>query len=227
MTESTRANPRGCLCIVEGLDGSGKSTQLYLLHKWLQHEGYRVYLTEWNSSPTVKSITSRSKKRRALTPFTFSLLHAADFADRCERQILPLLDAGYIVLADRYQFTAMARDTARGVPIDWVRRVYGFAPPPDVALYFRTPLEVSLNRILHGRPVLKWHEAGMDLGLSHDPKESFRIYQGRIQVVYDKLMAEGELTRVDATLPVHELQEVTRKRFLERIDLSQFERGTP
>ncbi|MEC9465856.1 MAG: thymidylate kinase [Myxococcota bacterium] len=215
----------GALCIVEGLDGSGKSTQLYLLYRWLQHEGYPVYLTEWNSSPNVKSITSRSKKRRSLTPMTFSLLHASDFADRCERQILPLLQAGYIVLADRYLYTAIARDAARGVPQDWVESLYGFAPLPDVALYYRTPLQVSLDRILRGRPALKWHEAGMDLGLSHDPQESFRLYQGRIQTVYDGLASGGRMVTLDATSGVQELQQVTRNVFREHVDLNLFEGG--
>lgn len=209
----------GRLCIVEGLDGSGKSTQLYLLHRWLELEGHLVYHTEWNSSPLVKSITSRSKKKRVLTPFTFSMIHAADFADRCERQILPLLQAGYIVLADRYLYTALARDAARGCPMDWVRELYEFAPKPDLALYYRTPLDVSLGRILRGRPVLKYHEAGMDIGLSSDPEESFRLYQGRIQQFYDEMANNGELTVLDATGDVHQLQEETRKVFNQVIQL--------
>jgi len=216
----------GRLVIVEGLDGSGKSTQLHLLHRWLQLEGYPTYHTEWNSSPLVKSITSRSKSRRALTSFTFSLLHAADFADRCERQILPLLEAGYIVLADRYLYTAMVRDAARNCPPEWVAGNYSFAPTPDLALYYRTPLEVSLKRILRGRPSLKWHEAGMDLGLSHDPLESFRLYQGRLQRYYDELAETGYLLTLDATRSVHELQKDTRRLFKEHIDLSQFNRTT-
>jgi len=209
----------GKLCIVEGLDGSGKSTQLYLLHRWLEMEGHLVYHTEWNSSPLVKTITSRSKKKRVLTPFTFSMIHAADFADRCERQILPLLHAGYIVLADRYLYTALARDAARGCPMDWVRTMYEFAPKPDLALYYRTPLDVSLNRILRGRPVLKYHEAGMDLGLSASPEESFKLYQGRIQTFYDEMAENGELTVLDATAEVHQLQEETRKVFNKAITL--------
>jgi dTMP kinase len=182
-------------------------------------EGHLVYHTEWNSSPLVKTITSRSKKKRVLTPFTFSMIHAADFADRCERQILPLLHAGYIVLADRYLYTALARDAARGCPMDWVRTLYEFAPKPDLALYYRTPLEVSLNRILRGRPVLKYHEAGMDIGLSASPEESFKLYQGRIQTFYDEMAANGELTVLDATAEVHQLQEETRKVFNKAIQL--------
>ena len=100
----------GALVVVEGIDGSGKSTQLYLLKRWLEIGGYRIHFTEWNSSPLVKSATRRGKQRRLLTPTTFSLLHAADFADRCERQIMPLLHGGYLVLADRYIYTAFARD---------------------------------------------------------------------------------------------------------------------
>jgi dTMP kinase len=104
-----RAYP-GALVVVEGIDGSGKSTQLYLLKRWLEIGGYRIHFTEWNSSPLVKSATRRGKQRRLLTATTFSLLHAADFADRCERQIMPLLHGGYLVLADRYIYTAFARD---------------------------------------------------------------------------------------------------------------------
>jgi len=210
---AARRHYPGALCVVEGLDGSGKSTQLHLLHRWLELNGHRVYHTEWNSSPLVKAITKKGKKSRSLTPFTFSLLHAADFTDRCERQILPLLHAGYIVLADRYLYTALARDVARGCPAKWVRGLYSTAPIPDLALYFRTPLEVSLKRILRGRPALKWHEAGMDLGLSDDPVESFRLYQGRLQACYDKLAESGELQTVDATQQVHELQNQTRELF--------------
>src|SRR5271165_3967969 len=111
----SRAYP-GALIVVEGTDGSGKSTQLYLLKRWLEIGGYRLHFTEWNSSPLVKSATRRGKQRRLLTPTTFSLLHAADFADRCERQIMPLLQGDYLVLADRYIYTAFARDAARGCP---------------------------------------------------------------------------------------------------------------
>jgi len=112
----------GRLIAVEGLDGSGKSTQLRLVKKWLESEGVKVFFTEWNSSVIVKRATSKGKKRNLLTPATFSLIHATDLADRFERQILPLLQAGYVVLSDRYVFTAYVRDVVRGCPPRWVRK---------------------------------------------------------------------------------------------------------
>src|SRR5438105_14681686 len=148
MTETPdKSTIAGKLVAVEGLDGSGKSTQVYLIKRWLELDGYKVFFTEWNSSATVRKATRKGKKRQLLTPTTFSLIHSTDFADRYERQILPLLQAGYIVLADRYIFTAFARDVVRGVDFDWVERLYSFAVQPDVTLYFRAPLGWSLGRI--------------------------------------------------------------------------------
>src|SRR5215203_4586480 len=136
----------GRLIAVEGLDGSGKSTQIYLLKRWMELQGLKVFFSEWNSSDLVKEATSKAKKRQLLTPTTFSLIHATDFADRYERQILPLLRAGYIVLADRYLFTALARDAVRGLDRNWLAKLYSFAVHPDITFYFRVPLEISLNR---------------------------------------------------------------------------------
>jgi len=205
-----RALP-GRLFIVEGIDGSGKSTQLDMLRKWLIGQGYCVAFSEWNSSPIVKSTTRQGKKKQLLSPTSFSLIHAADFADRMERQMLPALKAGAIVLADRYIFTAFARDVARGVHRRWVREAYSFAIQPTVAFYFHVPLEVSLERILDGRPTLKFYEAGMDLGLSSDPYESFEIFQGRILQEYDGMIDEFGLTVIDATLPLLEQHERVRE----------------
>jgi dTMP kinase len=205
-----RALP-GKLFIVEGIDGSGKSTQLDLLRKWLIGQGYCVAFSEWNSSPLVKATTKKGKKKQSLTPTSFSLIHAADFADRLERQILPALKAGAIVLADRYVYTAFGRDVARGVPQQWVRKVYGFAVRPTVAFYFRVPLEESLNRILGGRPQLKFYEAGLDIGLSDDPYESFALFQSRILDEYEQMVDEFDLTAIDATLPLVEQQEIVRQ----------------
>jgi dTMP kinase len=202
----------GCLITVEGIDGSGKSTQLLLLERWLVAQGHRVHFTEWNSSILVRRSMKRGKKKDLLTPTTFSLLHAVDFADRLMYQILPPLRAGMIVLADRYVFTAFARDVARGVHPQWVRDVYGFAPRPDLTLYFRVPIDVSLGRLLAGRTKLKYHEAGMDLGLSTDPVESFRLFQSRVLDIYDEVASEFGLVVVDATADIPSQQREVRAR---------------
>jgi dTMP kinase len=201
----------GKLFIVEGIDGSGKSTQLDLLRKWLIGQGYCVAFSEWNSSPVVKATTKKGKKKQMLTPTSFSLIHAADLADRLERQILPALKAGAIVLADRYIYTAFGRDVARGVSPAWVRKVYSFAVKPTVSFYFRVPLEESLRRILGGRPQLKFYEAGLDIGVSDDAYESFAIFQGRILDEYEKMVEEFGLTVIDATLPLVKQQEMVRE----------------
>src|ERR1700733_6917695 len=212
----------GALVVVEGIDGSGKSTQLYLLKRWLELGGYRTHFTEWNSSPLVKSATRRGKQRRLLTPTTFSLLHAADFADRCERQILPLLNGGYLVLADRYIYTAFARDAARACSPHWLRNLYSFAPIPDITFYFRAPLEVAVNRIIAGRPKLKYYEAGMDLGISLDRTESFRIFQERILNNYDQMVKTDDFVLMDGTIRVNKLQKLMRQLLKEKINLAQF-----
>jgi dTMP kinase len=124
---------KGKLIIVEGIDGSGKSTQLSLLSQWLRSQTIAVAFSEWNSSPLVQETMRRGKKKQRLTPTTFSLLHATDFADRMERYILPLLKAGAIVCADRYTYTAFARDVARGVDRQWVRSLYRFALRPHLS----------------------------------------------------------------------------------------------
>ncbi len=205
---------RGRLFIVEGIDGSGKSTQLDLLHKWLVSRGYLVAFTEWNSSPVVRQTTKKGKDNKLLSPASFSLIHAADLADRVEHQILPALRAGAIVLADRYAYTAFARDVARGVDREWVRAIYGFAVRPTVAFYFRVPLDESLQRILVGRPELKYYEAGLDLGLADDPYESFRLFQGRILEEYEHIVEEFGLTVIDATRPLVQQQAQMRKLIL-------------
>ena len=201
----------GKLFVVEGIDGSGKSTQLALLHQWLQAEGYGTVFSEWNSSPLVREITKRGKKKKMLTPATFCLIHATDFADRMEHNIIPLLKAGAVVLCDRYIYTAFARDVVRGMDSKWVREIYGFAVKPTVAFYLRVPLEVAMKRLVDGRNGFKFYEAGMDLGLSDDEEESFRVFQGRILEEYEKIVPEFDLTMVDATLPIEEQQAQMRQ----------------
>jgi len=206
---------KGKLIIVEGVDGSGKSTQIRLLEKWLRYIGMPVFFTEWNSSEQVKEIISRGKRKNLLTPTTFSLLHATDFAARYERNIFPLLRAGYIVLADRYIYTAFARDVVRGCSPEWVRHVYGFAVKPDIAFYFKVPVEISFDRIVKNRPKLKYYEAGMDLNLSNDPFESYRIFQGRIVEQYEDMVEPEGFTIVDGTAGIEEQQKRVRQKVIE------------
>src|SRR2546423_5931718 len=212
----------GRLIAVEGLDGSGKSTQIYLLKRWLELQGHRVYFSEWNSSEIVKAATSKGKKRELLSPTTFSLIHATDFADRYERHLVPLLRAGYLVLCDRYIFTAYARDTVRGCPPEWVRGLYNFAALPDLTFFFKANLEVSLSRILEGRPQLKYFEAGMDLRLSTDSYESFRIFQGRLLEQYLSMSTEFNFLVIDANQRVEAQQSLVRQLMSARVDLSKY-----
>jgi len=201
----------GKLFVVEGIDGSGKSTQLSLLHQWLRSEGYGVVYSEWNSSPLVSRTTKRGKKRHSLTPATFSLIHATDFAERSERNIIALLKTGAVVLCDRYIYTAFARDAVRGMNPQWLRELYSFAVKPTIAFYFSVPLEVAMNRILAARSGIKYYEAGMDLDLSPDPEESFRMFQGRILEEYERMVPEFDLQVIDATLPIEVQQAQMRQ----------------
>jgi dTMP kinase len=203
----------GKLIVVEGIDGSGKSTQIRLLEKWLRFRNIRVFLTEWNSSEAIKDVTARGKKKEKLTPTTFSLLHATDFADRYERNIFPLLRAGYIVLADRYIYTAYARDMVRGCSPLWVKKVYGYALKPDITFYFRVPVDVAAERILSGRPKLKYYEAGMDLDISNDIYESYRIFQSRIIEQYEKLINSENFVVIDGTYDIEQQQKLVREKF--------------
>ena len=218
---NTLTNPHeypGKLFVVEGIDGSGKTTQLALLAKWLSAEGHRVFVTEWNSSVLVKAATKTGKKKNALTPMTFSLLHATDFADRLLYKIIPPLKAGMIVLADRYAYTAFARDVTRGVDRQWVRELYSFGVMPDLTLYFRVPIDVSLDRLMARRVKLKFYEAGLDLGWSTNPAESFRLFQGKVLEEYDRIVEEYGLEVVDAIGSITTQQQLVRKLVLPYVD---------
>jgi dTMP kinase len=196
----------GRLFVVEGIDGSGKTTQLSLLSKWLTANGHRVFVTEWNSSALVKAATKAGKRKNLLTPMTFSLLHATDFADRQLYKIIPPLKAGMIVLADRYAYTAFARDVARGVDRQWVRDLYSFTVRPNLGVYFRVPIDVSLDRLLARRVKMKFYEAGLDMGWSVNATESFRIFQSKVLEEYDRIVPEFGLEVVDARQSITDQQ---------------------
>ena len=210
---------KGILIAVEGMDGSGKSTQAKLLYNWLRAMGLPVHHTEWNSSPVIQSATKRGKDTKRLKPMTFHLIHAADFAERFANQIEPTLEVGGIVICDRYKFTAMARDGARDVDLDVIEQTYSFAPEPDLTLSFDIPADVGYDRIVAGRPSLKWYEAGLDMGWTFDPFESYKILQGKIKEIYDGLVAKNRIERIDAIGSVSEVQARVRSIFESKIDL--------
>ncbi len=196
--------------------------QLYLLERWLEIEGYLAHFAEWHPSPLVESAVRRGKSSRWLTPITFAVIHAADFADRYERQILPLLRSGHIVLVDGYIYTALARDGARGCPAPWLRNLYRFALAPDITFYFRAPLDVVVQRVLGGGRKLTYYDAGMDLGLSLHRIENIRIFQGMIIEQYEQLAQTENFFVMDGTLPVQQLQQQMRQVVSSRIDLKRF-----
>ncbi len=133
-----------------------------------------------------------------------------------------MLHGGYLVLADRYIYTAFARDAARGCSPHWLRNLYSFAPVPDITFYFRAPLDIAVTRIVAGRPKLKYYEAGMDLGLSLDRAESFRIFQERILTNYDQMVETDNFVLMDGTVPVNKLQKLMRQIVGERIPMGEF-----
>lgn len=195
----------------EGLDGAGKSTNARLLQRWLARQGECV-LTDWNSSPIVAPAIKRAKKQRALTPVSYSLLHAADFADRHERIIRPALDSGKSVIADRYLWTALARDTVRGCDHNWVASIYAFAIRPDITFYLRVAPEIALARKDRAP---KYYESGRDVYPRCDAYEAFCLYQRRIVAAYEEMA--DEFVVIDGTLSPRKQQRAIRQAVLERM----------
>jgi dTMP kinase len=154
---------------------------------------------------------------------TFSLLHATDFADRLLYKIIPPLKAGMIVLADRYAYTAFARDATRGVDRQWVRELYSFAARPDLTLYFRVPIDVSVDRLVARRVKLKFYEAGMDLGWSTNPVESFRMFQGKVLAEYDQIVPEYGLEVIEAAGSITDQQRLVRALISPRVQVGHVE----
>ena len=212
----------GKLFAIEGADGSGRSTQIAQLSQWLEANGFAVRHMGLRRSNLVAEELEDAKQGNVLTHTTLSLFYATDFFDQLVHEIIPALRAGLIVLADRYLFTALARDAVRGVDRDWVAELYSFAVLPDITFYFRVPLEISLGRILEGRPTLKYHEAGLDMGWSADPYESFRIFQGKVHAEYEAMREHCGFTLIDATEEIHIQQAKVRQLIREKIDLPAY-----
>ena len=200
----------GHLIVIEGTDGVGRSTQIELLSPWLELEGYAVSNTGWTRSPLVSDTINEAKAGHELTVVTFSLLYAADFADRLEHQIIPALRAGFIVIADRYMYTAFARNMVMGADPVWTRDLFGFALTPDLVLYLEIDVDHLLPRVVQGKGMDYW-ESGMHLALGDDIFESFRRYQGRLIEEYNVLAREFDFVSLDARRSVEGIQSDLRE----------------
>ena len=183
----------GLLIVIEGTDGSGKSTQLELLKRALQDQSYGVIVSEWKTSRLIANVIDDAKERNLLNATTYSLLYAADFADRLENQIIPALKSGFVVLLDRYYYTALARDVVRGQDIEWVKNLYDYAPEPDLIFYLDMPVDILLKRIY-----------------TTDFYKSFEIYQNKCLEQYNKMKQEYNFISIDGTKSVDEIHKVMK-----------------
>ena len=202
---------KGKLIVIEGTDGVGGSTQMGLLKQWLEVQGYGVATTGWTRSPLMGKAIDNAKLGHTLSLHTFSLLYAADFADRLEHEIIPALKAGFIVLADRYIYTAFARSVVRGADRSWIRELFGFALEPDAIFYMKINIENLIPRVIntdtlmeryweHGSGAgLDYWESGMDMKLGDDFYDSFVEYQKKILEEFDFMAKEFKFKVLDAS----------------------------
>src|SRR3954470_20650211 len=173
----------GKLIAIEGTDGVGRSTQIQLLREWLEIKGYGVVETGWTRSPLMQPTIELAKQSNTLNKLTFTLLYACDFADRLEKEIVPALKAGFVVLADRYIYTALARAGVRNVDRQWIRQLYGFAIAPHLVFYLKIDVDALARRVLETGGMEYW-ESGMDMKAGDDIYESFRSYQRQLLKEY-------------------------------------------
>jgi dTMP kinase len=214
----------GKLITVEGTDSSGRSTQMKGLREWLEVQGFGVVETGWTRSKLMAEEIEIAKEGHQLNRITFTLMYAIDFADRLENQIIPALKSGFIVLADRYLYTALARARVRGIDEDWVRALYGFAIQPDLVLYLKVPTDTLIRRVLQGDGIDYW-EAGMDLNLGEDPFDSFMAYQSRLLNAFEDLGADYDFRVVDGNRSIYEIQQDLRREIRDFLDLEDVEGG--
>ncbi|MGH7231777.1 MAG: dTMP kinase [Nitrospiraceae bacterium] len=208
----TYVNPndlKGKLIAIEGTDGVGRSTHIDLLQEWLEVQGYGVMTTGWTRSSLMSKTIEVAKQGNILDRWSFSLLYATDFADRLEHQIIPALRSGFIVLADRYIYTAFARDVVRSGDRNWIRDVFGFAVLPDLVCYLRIDVDTLALRVIESNGMNYW-ESGMDLKLGADLYDSFKKYQGLLIEEFDKMAEEFRFEVIDARKPPEDIQETLR-----------------
>lgn len=203
-------NYPGKIIALEGTDGVGRSTQIRLLAEWLEVQGYGVVETGWTRSELMQPTIELAKSSNTLNKLTFQLLYATDFADRLEKEIIPALKAGFIVLSDRYIYTAMARAGVRGVDRTWIRNLYGFAIVPHLVFYLKIDEKTLIRRVLQSRGMDFW-ESGMDLKLGDDIYESFRAYQRSLLKEYASMADEYNFRVLDAKRKIDVLQDELRR----------------
>jgi len=195
----------GRLIVVEGADGSGRSTQISMLMRWLEGAGHATVQVGLKRSTLVSEELDRAKRGNILSRTTLSLFYATDFADQLENSILPALKAGFIVLADRYIYTLMARDIVRGIDAKWLKNVYGIALVPDAVFYLKVSPEILVQRNFAKDFALEYWESGMDLGLSRDMFDSFIKYQGFIAQEFERLQKTYEFSIIDGDRSLDEI----------------------
>ncbi len=194
----------GHLIVLEGTDGVGRSTQMTLLRRWLEDEGYAVSDTGLRRSALTQPGLDAAKSGHTLGRLTMSLFYATDFADRLENEIIPALKAGFYVLSDRYFYSIVARNIVRGGDPAWARKVYGFALKPDVVFYLRADLDTLISRMANGRGFNFW-ESGMDMRFADNLYDNFRIYQARLIEQFDQMAEEYGFVVIDANRPVQDV----------------------
>ena len=202
---------KGKLIAIEGTDGVGRSTHIDLLQEWLEVQGYGVITTGWTRCNLMSKTIEMAKQGNILDRWSFSLLYATDFADRLEHQIIPAMRSGFIVLADRYIYTALARDAVRSGDPTWIRNVFGFAVVPDLVLYLRIDVDTLALRVIETKGMNYW-ESGMDLRLGVDLFDSFKKYQSSLIEDFDKMAEEFHFQVIDARKPPEEIQDSLRSK---------------
>jgi dTMP kinase len=200
----------GKIIAIEGTDGVGRSTQIRLLQEWLEVQGYGVVETGWTRSTLMQPTIDLAKASNTLNKLTFVLLYATDFADRLEKEIIPALKAGFLVLTDRYIYTALARAGVRGVDRAWLRSLYGFAIAPHLVFYLKVDVDTLIRRVLQSRGMDFW-ESGMDMKSGDDIYDSFRAYQGRLMREYNQLADEFGFRVLDGRQAVDRIQQELRR----------------
>jgi dTMP kinase len=203
---------KGKLIVIEGPDSSGRSSQISLLTTKLEADGHAVLSTGLKRSELIGEGILEAKQNASLGKKTLALFYAADFADQLEQKIIPALEAGYIVLADRYIFTLMARNTVRGISRKWSHDLYGFALVPDLIYYLKVDPYTLVHRVFEKNSSLDYYESGADMGLSDDMFESFILYQQKIAKEFQTMQKAYGLVAVDGDDTVEEINTVLKKK---------------